>query len=124
MALSLEQKGGIKEAIAKLEEAVNLVRAPHFQGLLGWNYGRMGDRAKAAEILLELRAASEHSYVSPFDIAVIHAGLGELDTAFEYFEEAFRQRVFRIIELTLPMFDTLRGDPRRQDLVRRVGLRL
>jgi TolB-like protein/Tfp pilus assembly protein PilF len=124
MALSLEQKGGMKEAIAKLEEAVNLVRAPHFQGLLGWNYGRMGDRAKAVEILLELRAASEHSYVSPFDIAVIHAGLGELDTAFEYFEEAFRQRVFRIIELTLPMFDTLRGDPRWQDLVRRVGLQL
>ena len=90
--------------------------------MLGRYHALVGDRAKAAGILEELRTISEHRYVSPFDIAVIHAGLGELDTAFEYFEEAYKRRVFRSIELTLPMFDGLRPDPRWQDLVRRIGL--
>jgi tetratricopeptide (TPR) repeat protein len=122
MALSLEQKGEIEEAIAKLQEAVSLVPASHFLGLLGRDYALAGDRARAAGILQELRASAHHRYVSPFDIAVVHAGLGELDTAFECFEEAYRQRVFRIVELTLPMFDSLHDDPRWQDLVQRVGL--
>jgi TolB-like protein/Flp pilus assembly protein TadD len=122
LALSLEQKGEVAEAIAKLEEAVGLVRAPHFLGMLGRGYALAGDRPRATGILEELRAMSEHRYVSPFDTAVVLAGLGELDAAFPHFEEAFRQRVFRLIELTLPMFDALRTDPRWQDLVRRIGL--
>jgi hypothetical protein len=59
---------------------------------------------------------------SPFNFAVIHAGLGDQDAAFEHLEAAYQQRVFGIIELTTPMFDRLRFDPRSQDLVRRVEL--
>jgi hypothetical protein len=47
-----------------------------------------------------------------------------LASAFEQLEEAYRQRVFRLIELTMPMFDNLRPDPRWKDLVRRIGLPL
>ena len=56
-------------------------------------------------------ALSGQWYVSPFDIAVIHAGLGDATSAFQWLEEAYRQRVWRIIELTLPMFDSLRRRP-------------
>jgi hypothetical protein len=45
-----------------------------------------------------------------------------LTSAFQRLEEAYQQRVFRIVELTFPMFDNLRSDPRWQDLVRRIGL--
>ena len=44
------------------------------------------------------------------------------DSAFQLLEEAYQQRVFRIIELTMPMFDGLRSDSRWQDLVHRIGL--
>jgi cobyrinic acid a,c-diamide synthase len=44
------------------------------------------------------------------------------DEVLQWLEEAYQQRVFRIIELTMPMFDGLRSDMRWQDLVRRIGL--
>jgi len=69
-----------------------------------------------------LKALSLRRYVSPFDIAVIHLGLDDRTSGFQWLEEAYQQRVFRIIELTMPMFDSLRSDPRWQDLVRRIGL--
>jgi TolB-like protein/Flp pilus assembly protein TadD len=122
MALSLEQKGDLPLAIAKLETAVSLTRGSHFRALLGRAYALFGETEKAFEILEDLKALSRQRYVSPFDIAVIHAGLGNRTEAFECLSEAYEQRVFRIIELTMPMFDGLRSDPRWQELVRRVGL--
>lgn len=122
LSLALEQKGDLSRAIAKLEEAVGLTRAPHLQALLGRAYALADQKPKAREILHRLQTLSSEMYISPFDIAVVHGGLGDLEAAFACFEEGYRQRVFRIIELTLPMFDSLRADPRWHDLVRRVGL--
>jgi hypothetical protein len=95
---------------------------PHYQSLLGRAYAPAGDKTKALQILDELKALSQRRYVSPFDIAVVHVGLGDQTSAFQFFEEAYQQRVFRIIELTMPMYDCLRSDLRWQDLVRPVGL--
>jgi hypothetical protein len=89
---------------------------------LGRAYALNGERTKAIEILDELTALSHQQYISPFDIAVVCAGLGDLTSTFQLLEQAYQQRVFRIIELTFPMFDNLRSDPRWQDLVRRIGL--
>ncbi len=122
LALALEQKGQLEDAITKLEKAVDLSGGPHYRALLGRAYGLAGEKAKALHILEELRALSERRCVSPFDVAVVYIGLGDLTQAFQWLEDAYRQRVFRIIELTLPMFDSLRSDWRWQDLVRRIGL--
>jgi TolB-like protein/Flp pilus assembly protein TadD len=121
-ALALEEKGELHEAIAKLEHAVSLSPAPHYKALLGRACALSGERAKAIKILDELKAMSQQRYISPFDLAAVSVGLGDLDAAFQCFEEAYRQRVFRLVELTMPMFDSLRTDPRWQDLVLRIGL--
>jgi len=122
LALSLEQTGQLAESIAQLEKAVSLSGGSHFRALLGRAHALGGDRNKAQTILDELETLSGQEYVSPFDIAVVYAGLGDLTSTFKRLEEAYQQRVFRIIELTLPMFDNLRSDSRWQDLVRRIGL--
>ena len=122
MALSLEQKGELAEAVASLEKAVSLAGAPHYRALLGRAHALSGDTTKALTILGGLDTLRQQSYVSPFDMAVIHFGLGDLTSTFEWLEEAYRQRVWRIIELLMPFFDSLRPDPRWQDLVRRIGL--
>jgi tetratricopeptide (TPR) repeat protein len=87
-------------------------------------FAATGRRAEAEEILHELQRQSKTSYVSPYAIATIHAGLGDKDRAFEFLEKAYRER-----SSDLPYFlkfdlriDNLRSDPRFQDLVRRVGL--
>jgi tetratricopeptide (TPR) repeat protein len=122
LALSLEQKGRLAESIAKLEKAVSLSGGSHFRALLARAHALSGDPTRARNILHELKTLSQREYVSPFDFAVIYAGLGDRDSAFQWLEEAYQQRVFRIIELTLPMFDDLRPDARWRDLVRRIGL--
>lgn len=122
-ALSLEQKLALSEAIADhLEAAVSLSNGPHYRAMLGRAYALAGQRTKALAILRELEALSRQGYVSPFDMAVIHLGLGDRNLSFEYLEKAYRQRVWRIIEVTMPFFESLRSDPRWRDLVRRIGL--
>jgi TolB-like protein/Tfp pilus assembly protein PilF len=122
LALSLEQKGQLAESIEKFEKAFSLGAGPPCRALLGRAYALAGERAKAESILEELKTLSHQQYISPFDIAVVYAGLGDLTSTFQLLEQAYQQRVFRIIELTFPMFDNLRPDPRWQDLVRRIGL--
>ena len=122
LGLALEQKGQLAESIEKFEKAVSLGAGPPCRALVGRAYALAGERSKAESILEELKTLSQEQYVSPFDIAVVHVGLGDLTSTFQRLEEAYQQRVFRIIELTFPMFDNLRSDPRWQDLVRRIGL--
>jgi TolB-like protein/Tfp pilus assembly protein PilF len=122
MALSLEQIGDLSQSVAKLERACAISKAPHFSALLGRAYAISGMRAKALDILNQLLNLSQQRYVSSFDFAVIYAGLGDLAATFRQLEEAYQGRVFRIIELTLPMFDNLRSDRRWKSLVSRIGL--
>ena len=117
MAWSLEQNGKLAEAVATLEEIVAISRGatlPCAAGTERTGWPASGPRRIA--ILSELRPCPAW-YVSPFDIAVIHVGLGDATSVFHWLEEAFRQRVWRIVELTLPMFDSLRADDRWRDLV-------
>jgi TolB-like protein/Flp pilus assembly protein TadD len=123
LALSMEQKGDLRGAIEAFKRAASFSPAPHHRALLGRAYGVAGERTKALSILNGLKALSRRRYVSPFDLAIVHAGLGDLASLFQRLEEAYEQRVFRIIELTLPMFDGLRTDLRWQDVVHRIGLR-
>ena len=124
MALAQEQKCLLSLSIANLEQSVSLCGGPLFLALLSRAYALFGERAKALEVLERVKILSHQRYVSPFDFAVIQIGLGDLTSAFEHLEEAYRQRVFRLIELTMPMFDNLRPDPRWKSLVQRIGLPL
>ena len=64
-----------------------------------------------------------HVYVSPYNVAIAYAGLGEKEQALKLLEQAFEDRFGLMVYLRLePRFDSLRADPRFIGLMRRVGL--
>jgi hypothetical protein len=60
----------------------------------------------------ELTALAQRCYVSLYDLAVCCAGIGEADAALNHLEDAYQQRVMRVISIGDPEFDMLRGEPR------------
>jgi hypothetical protein len=98
-------------------------RVPFIVASLGHAYALSGRVDESRATIAELSGPSQQRYVSEFNLSVIHAGLGDLDSAFLALEKAFEVRDGRIPYLaTEPRFAPLREDPRYQALVRRLGL--
>ena len=120
---SFVQKGLFNEAIAEFHTAERLSGELWARVELAHAYAASGRRGEAEKIIDQLRGQSAQSNVSPYQMAIIYAGLGEKDKAFELMEKAFEQRNHGLVELNVePMLDSLRSDPRFADLQRRVGL--
>ncbi|NJD31121.1 MAG: TIR domain-containing protein [Gammaproteobacteria bacterium] len=84
----------------------------------------LGRREEAEEILARLEAESRQQYVRAEYLAMGHAAVGDFDRAFDALERAYQARSAGLIYLHLdPGYDPLRGEPRFQELVQRIGLR-
>jgi serine/threonine protein kinase/Tfp pilus assembly protein PilF len=92
IGLTYEQKGMEKEAIAALVKAASLSKSLNLQSSLGHAYAQFGKRAEAQAILDMLRERSKQSYVPSYFSALIYAGLGDKDHAFDWLERAFQER--------------------------------
>jgi len=119
-----EQKKMYGQAIATFQKGMTQAeRNPKLLASLGHAYALAGERDKANQILAELREMSKHRYISPYLFAVVYLGLSDKDQTFAWLEKAFQDRSFFLIFLKVePLFDSLRDDPRFQDLLRRMGL--
>jgi serine/threonine protein kinase/tetratricopeptide (TPR) repeat protein len=92
---------------------------------LGHTYAVSGNTGAAVEVLAQLNVLSNERYVSPYEIALIHAALGEIDEAFRWLDKAYDECVEWIIYTNVdPRLDPLRSDPRFRDLLRRLGFAL
>jgi adenylate cyclase len=119
-----EQKRMPEQAIAQFKRAVKLTKgAPFFVAALAHAYAVAGNRREAEETLQTLSDRATKSYVSPFDLALIHAALGEKDKAFALLDKAVSERsTFLVYSKWEPRLDPLRSDPRFEDLLRQIGL--
>jgi serine/threonine-protein kinase len=123
LGLSYEQTSRIPEAVRTLERLVTLAPLPVYQAALGHAYAVAGRRADAERVLEELQAKGRSGYVSSFDIATIHAGLGNRAQALDWLERAYEGRAAYFVFVNVdPRFDAFREDPRFRELVRRMGL--
>ncbi len=81
-------------------------------------------RDEAEEILARLERESKEHYVRPEFMAMGYAWLGDMDRAFGFLERAFQTRSAGLIFLHVdPGYKPLRGDPRFDQLVKRIGLK-
>ncbi len=116
------QKHMNDEAVAELQEAVKLSGgSPTCIANLARAYAASGKRSEAVKLLSDLTKRSIPGQSHASEIAVICASLGDTDQAMKWLEKGFEER-FNPGVLLRPGFDSLRSDPRFEDLVRRVGL--
>ena len=118
-----ERKGSYDEATAALSKAALLSdKNPAPLGSLGFVYGRAGHPSQARQVLRDLEKLADERYVSPFNMAIVHLGLGDKDKAMEQLEAGYRERSRSMIWLNVdrrlqPLYD----DPRFQNLLKRLG---
>jgi serine/threonine-protein kinase len=121
------KKAMVGEAIAEMQRAVTLSggNRAYYLGQLGNAYAVSGRRGEALKIIDELTELSRQKYVSPTIFAIVYIGLGEKDQAFTWLERAYEERSGMPTEFMVePMFDSLRSDPRFQELLRRMKFAL
>jgi serine/threonine protein kinase/tetratricopeptide (TPR) repeat protein len=118
------QLGRYDEAFKEFNLAIELGgRLVNHVSVLGYAYGRSGNRDQAEAHLQELTARASHSYVSAMWIALVHLGLGDLDSLFQWLDRAFEERDGSLILITAAAeFDSVREDPRYKSLLGRMGL--
>jgi len=116
-------KGRFDEAERSMRTAVRLSnRTPRALALLGYALAASGQVNEAESLIVELEGLARERYVAPYDLAMVYAGLGRKDEAFEWLEKVYEDRSIWLIFLNvMPMFCVLRSDARFASLVRRLG---
>jgi len=123
LGIAYEMKGSFPEAVAEYQKARQLNDNPALLAVLGHAYAASGKRDEALKMLNQLTEIAGQRYVSAYSWAIIYAGLGEKDQAFNWLDKGYQERLTKMAFLKIePLFDNLRSDPRFDDLVRRVGL--
>ncbi len=120
--LAYREKKMWKEAVAEYERYHEVTGLP-LAGL-AVTYARMGRARDARKILQQLLDKAKRQYVSPEQLAIVYAGLGENESAFQWLERAYEARSAWLASgiLSSPDYDSLRGDPRFPAFVRKMGL--
>jgi serine/threonine protein kinase/Flp pilus assembly protein TadD len=124
LGLVYRKTGRYEMAITEGEKGVALSGgSPLMRAALAHTYGMANRGKEALETLESLTKLAKQKYVAPYFFAGIHIGMRENDRALEYLEKAYEEKSHWLIYLHIdPSMDTLRHDPRFQDLLRRVGL--
>jgi hypothetical protein len=85
------------------------------RGWLGYALARSGQRQEALAVLADLTAHWQRSKQGAFEVAIVDAGLGNRDQAFEWLNRSVDDLSLSE-NIMLPVFDDLRGDPRFERL--------
>ncbi len=123
----LKRRGDVKGAIETLRKAYQLAGdEPGAQALASATTDEDYERVQIAITrarLADHQALAKERYVSPLDLARLHAQLGEREQAFAGLELALAERSFGLVLLKVDSaWDRIRDDARFAAIVRRVGI--
>lgn len=122
LGMALGQQHRYREALEAFQRALDVDRIPILLAMLGHTHAIAGNREQAEEVLTVLDYESRSRYISPYDIAIIHAGLGDRDAALAKLKDAFDDRSAWMVFVDVdPRLDVLREEIAFQKLVDRFG---
>ena len=123
LGLSYAENGRYAEAVTEAQSATRLDDSPLMLALLVQVHALSGNRSEAMRVLEDLEQLTKRRYVCSYEVATAYVLLREKDQAFRWFDKAVEDRSDCMVVLAVdPRLDSLRSDPRFQDLLRRVGL--
>jgi tetratricopeptide (TPR) repeat protein len=106
------------EALAKVRPQ----GTPSLLAFRGYLLAKQGYANEAREVLSTLEAVGRDRYVSPYQLALVHAGIGERDAVFEWLDKAVAARDIHLIFLPVdPKWDLYRADGRFETVLARCG---
>ncbi|MEJ2007848.1 MAG: winged helix-turn-helix domain-containing protein [Acidobacteriota bacterium] len=121
LGMAYMEKGMYREAMAELEEADRLIGRDNALGLARV-YAMAGRRGEAVKMLDRFDGQYKQGEVSPVGLAAAYAALGEKQRALDWLQKAHAQRdPFMVFTRVYWAFDSLRSDPRFQELVSRMN---
>jgi serine/threonine-protein kinase len=123
LGLAYEQQGRGPQANEEFQKVIALSNSVEGLGSLGHLYAISGKKDEAQKILQKIDELGKRLYLSPYQKAVVYAGLGQNDQALSELEKAYNQRSLSPVSLRFdPRLNGLRSEPRFRDFTRRVGL--
>ncbi|HEY7913094.1 MAG TPA: protein kinase [Blastocatellia bacterium] len=124
LCIIYSKQGRFPEALASAQKGVELSnRSNATLALAGYVQGQSGRRDAAQAIIVELEKRYAIKEADGRDLAIVYTGLDQKDKAFEWLEKSYQDRSLFMAVLRLePLLESLRSDPRLQDLFRRIGL--
>jgi len=124
LGLAYEQKQVLDAATEEFKKAISLSGgSPLMKAALGRAYAKSQKQREANEMLNELNQLAQQQYVSAYELATIYLALSNEEEAFRLLAKAYAEHSFHLVNLNVsPQFQSVRSDPRFQDLVERIGL--
>ena len=124
LGFAYEQKKMYAEAAAAFQRWAEISDGdPSAVAAIGHVYGVSGRTADARQALAQLQDLATRRYVSPYDIAVAHIGLGDRASALEWLAKAVEERsAWKIWVDPDPRFAPLHSDQQYHNLLRRIGI--
>jgi serine/threonine-protein kinase len=118
------EQGMFEEAEAEFKAALNLAaKDSETMSAMAYVYAAAGRTDEAREVFEQIKDIARESYVSPYSLARVHIGLGQIDEAFAELEVTYKERHGILTYLKVePIFDRIREDARFIDLLRRLGI--
>ena len=117
------EKGMFAEAVIEAKKAGELSTAQTASIVFeGHALARMGRKDETRILLDKLLKLSKETSVPATHIALLYNALGENDEAFKWLDRGIEQRDPKMAFLKVqPRWNNLRGDPRFQEIMKRVG---